>query len=141
MKPMRIIIVFIIIISGITSIHAQTTDKYEKETIYMQAGKYAKNDHLYSPGFLGKNLKQEMTISPDALDVFEKYQKSIKWGIALSSLALISAVVSLSIKDKSVSTGLFGITTAAVIVNYPLARSSTKNFNKAIWLRNRDVLK
>lgn len=138
---MRIIIVFIIIISRITFINAQTMGKYEKETIYIQSGKYVKNDHIYSPGFIGKNLMQEMTISPDALEVFEKYQKSSKWTIALSSLAIISAVVSLSIKDKSLSSGLFGITAAAIIVSYPLSRRSSKNFNKAIWLRNRDVLK
>jgi hypothetical protein len=123
-------------------LNAQDTSKYESQTIYMQKLKYVKDGHLYRMGFIGNKLKQEMLISPDALKLFEKYQKKQKWGNAMTLLMVGAGIISFSAeRGSTLSNGAFISMGVFALAGITITYGADDYFNKAIWLRNRDVLK
>jgi hypothetical protein len=89
-------ILFSLLICFIFSIHsiwAQQNDslvskaswnlRYQTETIHLRFATYVKNDSVYNIGIVGEVLKHEMVISPEAMEVYKKYQKQKRWTLVL----------------------------------------------------------
>jgi hypothetical protein len=58
----------ILILISSSNVEAQFKNKnYQAESIYLKGSKYVKNGIEYPLGFLGKNIKKEMEISPNAV--------------------------------------------------------------------------
>ncbi|MEP6647616.1 MAG: hypothetical protein ABJC12_11065 [Saprospiraceae bacterium] len=114
--------------------------RYQAESIYVTLTGYRKNDKLYDIGAIGGKMKNEFTASPDAIPIFEKYQRQRKWTLLFSGIQLATEITALTTKNKSLRTGLLIGAGATSIVIIPLFLASNKNLSKAVWIRNRDVL-
>lgn len=117
------------------------SNAYQTETIYLRFSTFEKNKELYEIGIFGEGLKQEMSISPDAMAVFKKYQKQKRWSAVCAGLQLVTQIAAFTTRDKSQRTGLHIGGAGISIVAVPLFIGSTKNLNKAVWIRNGEVLK
>ncbi len=116
------------------------TSKYERETIYLRFSTYVKDNEAYEIGIIGEVIKHDMMVSPDAMIEFKKYQKQRKWSLVLAGLQLVTQVAAYSTRDKSWRRGLLIGSGAVAIVSIPFYIGSQRNLNKAVWIRNRDVL-
>ncbi|HFA50404.1 MAG TPA: hypothetical protein ENJ95_15430 [Bacteroidetes bacterium] len=132
-----------------SSLSAQSVlEKYEKETIYLSYNNYSyiKNGQKHWAGFFGKHLKKEMEVSPDAVIEFDRYQKkSITsfWMVMGAGAIYVSGVLLAQERDEydALSGSMVLAGTGLMIASIPLTINSMKHYNKAIWLRNRDVLR
>ena len=124
-----------------TTLKAQQDTTYNTETIYLTFSGFVKNNKQVGMGLSGKELKQELMVSPDALIMFKKYQHKRNWTFVFSGLQLATEIVALTTKNKSLKTGLLIGGGALSAFTIPLYIGSMTNINKAVWLRNRDVLK
>ncbi|MEO6347320.1 MAG: hypothetical protein ABIO60_05355 [Aquaticitalea sp.] len=116
-------------------------EKYLAESIYLKGNyKYVKNGVTYRIGFLGQKLKKEMTVSPNAVMEFKKYDQKRKAVLIMSSVALALYGTGLLMDKESTQTGLFIGGLGLSLVSIPLSSSSEKNLQKAIWIRNGDIL-
>jgi hypothetical protein len=115
--------------------------QYKTETIHLRFATYVKNDSAFNIGFVGEGLKHEMMISLEAMEVYKKYQKQKRWSLVCTAAQLGLEVAGLTTKNKSQRTGLFIGAAAVSIVTVPLFIGSTKNLNKAVWIRNGEVLR
>jgi hypothetical protein len=151
MKHLKYFFLFLIILmvlSGITAqqndtlqVGASRADAYQAETIFLGFSRYEKNKQLYDIGIFGEGLKNEMTGSPDAMVLFKKYQRQKRWSLVITGLQLATQIAAFTSHNKSRRTGLHISGAGLSIVAVPLFIGSTKNLNKAIWIRNGDVLK
>ena len=114
---------------------------YQTETIYLRFSTYVKDSQVYQIGIIGEILKHDMMLSPDAMIVFKKYQRQKKWSLVCAGVQLATQVAAFSTRDKSWRTGLLIGSGAVAVVSIPLYIGSQRNLNKAVWIRNRDVLK
>ncbi len=151
MKKLILFSFLICFILSINSIWAQQNDslvskdslslRYKAETIHLRFATYVKDDSVYNIGIVGEVLKHEMVISPAAMEVYKKYQKQKRWTFAFAAAQLALEVAAFTTKNKSRRTGLFIGAGAVSIVTIPLFFGSTKNLNKAVWIRNGEVLR
>lgn len=81
-----------------------------------------------------------MMISPDAVIVFKKFQHQRNWLFLISGLELATSIAALTSKNKHLKTGMLISGAALSVISIPLYIGSVNNENKAVWLRNRDVL-
>lgn len=116
------------------------TSKYQAETIYLTFTGFVKNGKAEEMGLTGGKLKKEMMVSPDAVIVFSKFQRQRNWIFLLSGLQLATSITALTTKNKSLKTGMLVSGAALSVISIPLYIGSVNNENKAVWLRNRDVL-
>ncbi len=147
-KTIQLIIVLVFI--AVSTVRAQQNDsipqavapvsKYQAETIYLTFSGFVKNGKADDMGLTGGKLKKEMMVSPDALIVFRKFQKQRNWIYLLSGLQLATSISALTTKNKSMKTGMLISGAALSVISIPLYIGSVNNENKAVWLRNRDVL-
>lgn len=117
-------------------------EKYQKESIYLQNNKYVKNGVTYPIGLFGGKIKSELEISPNAIIEFEKFEKNRNNAIILYGAGLGALIGGLLIDDNEpLSTGLnvgaIGLLTGTII----LGNNAVKNYHKAIWIRNGDILR
>ena len=124
-----------------STLNAQQDDTYNTETIYLTFSGFVKNNKPVGMGISGKELKKELMVSPDALIMFKKYQRKRNWTFVFSGLQLATEITALTTKNKSLKTGLLIGGGALSAFTIPLYIGSMNNINKAVWLRNRDVLK
>ncbi|MGB4848250.1 MAG: hypothetical protein WBP41_10055 [Saprospiraceae bacterium] len=152
MKTIQTIqLLILLVIIAISTVSAQQNDslpqtitpvsKYQAETIYLTFSGFIKNGKADDMGLSGGKLKKEMMISPDAVIVFKKFQHQRNWLFLISGLELATSITALTSKNKSLKTGMLISGAALSVISIPLYIGSINNENKAVWLRNRDVLK
>ncbi len=127
-----------------SQINAQTAvEKFEQEAIYLSNTKYVKNGQKYPLGFFSGNLKKEMTISPAAMAEWGQHEKSRNKFLVFYGVGVASLITALVIDDdqEALKTGFLVGSLAAITVSIPFANKSEKSYQKAIWLRNRDILR
>lgn len=113
----------------------------QTESIYLRFSTYIKDDKAYPIGIMGGGIKQEFAISPDAMGAFKAYQKQKKWSLVCTGIQLVTQIAAFTTKDKSLRTGLLIGAGAVSVINVPLYIGSNNNLSRAVWIRNRDVLK
>jgi hypothetical protein len=123
--------------------------KYESEVLYLlNSNNYIKGNQKQKIGFGGRKMKSEFEISPEGMAVFKKYQSQEKKGLlwfGAGMATMIGAAFLIDYDNPSSSKNYLaagtyaagGIMTAISISNLV---HSQKNFQKAIWLRNRDAI-
>lgn len=125
-----------------TSFH----EKYEKETVFLDLDKnaYIKGNQKKKIGFFGKKMKNEFdSVSPESRAEYASFRKRTKRGkimvMAGSAVFLAAAVVA-----PMIIVPVFAIGFGAGIGTYSFGVAdiykSRRHLNKAVWLRNRDVL-
>ena len=115
-------------------------EKYQSESIYFKGPKYVKNGIEYRIGFLGKNLKKEMEVSPNAVIEYNIFEKKRNTAAILSSIGLASLVSAIFVDDKDIQTGLIIGGVGLTIVSFPFATKASNSFQKAVWIRNGEIL-
>jgi hypothetical protein len=115
--------------------------KYQNETIYLQLNTYTKDNKAHDLGMFGGGLTNEMKVSPDAMVIFKKYQKQKVWSFVCAGLQMATEIAAFSTPNRSRRTALQIGGGVISIVSVPLYFGSTKNLNKAVWIRNEKVLK
>ena len=114
---------------------------YQSETIHLRFATYVKNNERFDLGLVGEGLKHEMMVSPEAMAVFNQYQKQRRWTLVCAGLQLATQIAAFTTRDKSTRTGLFIGAGVISVVSVPIYIGSQKNLNHAIWIRNGAVLK
>lgn len=121
-------------------------EKYEKETLLLDVdnNKFVKNKEKKKIGFSGKSLKPEFeSVSPESKEEFLTFRKRSKRGKVLliaGGTVFVTALVVAPFIVGPVFAASFGSGIGAYYVGVHDVRVSRRHLNKAIWLRNRDVL-
>jgi hypothetical protein len=117
---------------------------YEQGSIMLQdKHQYVINGTSYKMGFGNSKIGETLKKSPMAYAEFELFKKKQKKALVLNLVGGGAAIGSFLVNqktDKALFTGLSIAGIACLGVSIPLTIKSTKHFNKAIWLYNRDVL-
>ena len=137
---MPILLVLLLCLLTFNALNAQQDSTYSTETIYLTFSGFVKNNKHVGMSISGKELKKELMVSPDALIMFKKYQRKRNWTFVFSGLQLATEITAFTTKNKSLKTGLLIGGGALSAFTIPLYIGSMNNINKAVWLRNRDVL-
>lgn len=143
MKKPIFIAAMLLVFSGSQLLAQSVLEKYDSETIYLSTYKYYKNGESHRIGLMAKNLKKEMAISPNAMIEFGKFEKKQKQAILFWSAGILTFASSYLI-DKEKEELRASMQLAGVVMFYvsiPLQLKATKQLNKSVWVRNRDVLK
>jgi hypothetical protein len=125
----------------LNSINAQVTEKYESQTIYLQSGGYVKDGKKCHIGFFGEKLKKEMVVNPEALNIYEKFQRQRRRDLFFVGVMITAEFSALFIHDRDLKNGVLLGGLANPFVTIPFGNNAGNNLYKAIWTRNRDVLK
>lgn len=148
LKYLTLLLILALNYSGITAQQNDSlqfgtpwVDTYQAETIFLRFSHYEKNNQLYEIGIFGEGLKSEMAASPDAMVFFKKYQRQKRWSLVCAGLQLATQIAAFTSNNKSRRTGLHIGGAGVSIVAVPLFIGSNINLNKAIWIRNGEVLK
>jgi hypothetical protein len=135
-----------------------TLEKFDREGIYLQqtflARTYVKNGVEKRVGSFYKNLKPEFEKTPNAKPLFVQSRKQMKRGGSLMLLGLgglisgmVVAVNSMNINGeitsksaKNAALGCFwGGLTLSIASIVPTLKGN-RNMNRAIWMRNRELM-
>lgn len=118
-------------------------EKYDKETIYLSTyHNYIKNGESYWIGFFGERLKKEMEVSPNAVIEYKKFSNKRNVSLALVGVGMAAMIGGLVNYDENdPNNGLLVGGYVSVLGGSIFALSSQRHRSKAIWIRNRDVLK
>lgn len=112
--------------------------KYEKEVIYFSGRYYFKNNERYSI----KNLSSEFQNSPDGLielNLAKSDSRKAKGFLLIGALAYFSGAIVLS-HNEDVGIGLVAVSIPINLLSIHFSLKASKKLNRAVWLRNRDVL-
>lgn len=138
----RVISTFLVLLAAFT-VYSQDTasvlrDKYNKEAILLSFPFYYKNEARYPL----KKLKEELFIAPKAYIAFEQGYKRYKTGKILTYTALAANIVSLATlnSNRQLSTGLLIGTVVTNIVGMRISFGGKRLIEKAVFLRNRELL-
>ena len=112
---------------------------YKMNSIYLQGGKYIKNDVAYPMGFFGENLREEMKISPHATAEWNKHVTFRNWSFVTSLTGVALTVAAIGAEDNNNSRNLVLAGLGLSIVSIPLSIKSKNQLDKAIWTHNRDL--
>jgi hypothetical protein len=112
------------------------------ESIYLEGGKYIKNDVKYPIGFFAANLGREMEVSPHAVAEWKRYKSFRNWGFVTSIVGLGLSIGSLRVENNNdLRAGLAIGGLSLAIASIPLNIKANNQIQKSIWTRNRDILK
>ena len=135
----RICLLFVLLVVALSSpALSQTT--YDTETIYLKGNGYVKNGVKTSRGFFWNNIAPEFEVSRDAVVEFKKAQKLHKVSSILAVAGTGLLIGSLFADNNDVAAGLAIGGLAVVVPALVIAPISGNKLQKAVWLRNRDVL-
>ena len=145
MKPNSILFLFcslsILILTCSSQINAQFKNKkYQSEAIYLKGNKYISNGIEYRLGFLNVNLKHEMQISPNAVIEYSNYEKKRNSALAFATIGLAGVVSALFVSNRNAQVGLALGGLGATIISLPLSLKANNSLQKAIWIRNGEIL-
>ena len=151
MKNYFLICMAVYLISACSPLTAQESDsllksKYEHETLMLEGNRnvYCKNNQFKKIGFSGAGLEKEFKDatpeSKEELHAFRKHRKRgnlllIAGGVVFVSGAVLAPVIALP-----VFVGAFGTGIGTYYVGAYNYYKSNRHLQKAIWLRNRDLL-
>ncbi len=158
MQKLQLWLIVYFLIFSITYINSQNTIKknYEKEAIYLRMGfwgqKYIKNGKSYPIRIFNDKLDNEMKISRTAYKEYKKYKINKKIilagnliGLGLAVYGEYNAIKLLSknqwdekLFNKFTNFTLIGMGT--IMITIPFQYFAYNRLQKAIWLRNRDIL-
>jgi Family of unknown function (DUF6010) len=130
--------------SQIVSTRDSLVKAYEQSSIMLQGNKYSINGTSYKMGFGNRNIGETLKKNPMAYAEFELFKKNQKKGLVLNLVGGGAALASILVNqktDKALFTGLSVVGLGCLGFSIPFTSKSTKHFNKAVWLYNRDVLK
>jgi Family of unknown function (DUF6010) len=117
---------------------------YEQGSIMLQDKQYLINGASYKMGFMQRKIGETLKKSPMAYAEFELFKKNQNKAFIFNVLGGGAAIASILINqdtDKALFVGLSAVGLGFLVVSLPLTSRSTKHFNKAIWLYNRDVFR
>lgn len=121
-------------------------EKYEKETLFLDLDEnvYIKDKEKKKIGFFGNKLKNEFdSVSQESKAEYASFRKRTKRGkimvIAGSTVFLAAAIVAPVIIGPAFAIG-FGAGIGTYSFGVADIYKSRRHLNKAVWLRNRDVL-
>jgi Family of unknown function (DUF6010) len=129
--------------SQVVSTRDSLVKVYEQGSIMLQGNKYTINGTSYKMGFGNRNIGETLKKSPMAYAEFALYRKNQKKSLILNLVGGSAALASVLVNqktDKALFTGLSVTGLVCLGVSIPFSSKSTKQFNKAVWLYNRDVL-
>jgi hypothetical protein len=129
--------------SQVVSTRDSLVKVYEQSSIMLQGNKYTINGTSYKMGFGNSKIGETLKKSPMAYAEFALYKKNQKKSLILNLVGGSAALASVLVNqktDKALFTGLSLTGLVCLGVSIPFNSKSTKQFNKAIWLYNRDVL-
>jgi Family of unknown function (DUF6010) len=129
--------------SQVVSTRDSLVKVFEQSSIMLQGNKYSINGTSYKMGFGNRNIGETLKKKPMAYAEFELYKKNQKKSLILNLVGGSAALASILVNqktDKALFTGLSLTGLVCLGVSIPFNSKSTKQFNKAIWLYNRDVL-
>ncbi|MBY0534788.1 MAG: hypothetical protein K2P88_02975 [Chitinophagaceae bacterium] len=113
-------------------------DRYNKEAILLSFPYYYKNDVRLPL----RKLKDDLFISPKAYIAFEQGYRRYRTGKVLTFTALAANIVSLATinSNRQLSTGLLIGTVVTNIVGMRISFGGKRLIEKAVFLRNRELL-
>lgn len=131
---------FMIALTSVVS--AQSTDgfrrKYETETIYFSGNGYIKNETKYRLS----HLKTEFDFSKEGMLMHNESRKDQRkfYGFYVLSLGALIAGGATYHQNRGLSAAFYAGSLASVSTSIYFAIRSQNRLQKAVWLRNRDVL-
>jgi hypothetical protein len=78
--------------------------------------------------------------TPHAVIEYRNYEKKRNMTVIFSTIGLVTIVSSIFVDNKNVQAGLILGGISATVVSIPFAAKASNSFNKAIWIRNGDIL-
>ena len=115
--------------------------RYENETLFLNGGRYMKGNHAIS--MRRNEFEKEFAVSNDGLKEYNLSLQELKKGrpFAFAGLGLmISSLVLFNNHEKSAGQIAFIGAALTLPFSYHYIFKSQRRLQKAIWLRNRDVL-
>ena len=120
--------------------------KYDQEAIYLKAGfwrsYYIKGMRSYPLGLGFRRLKQELEVSPLALNEFKSFQRARRTNLALTFIGLAgwaAAPLLTSVSEEAAATSFVG-GSVALVAAIPLSFRANNRLAKSVWLYNRSVV-
>lgn len=129
--------------SQVVSTRDSLVKAYEQGSIMLQVNNYTINGTSYKMGFGNNKMGETLKKSPMAYAEFALYKKNQRKSLILNLVGGSAALASILVNqntDKALFIGLSITGLACLGVSIPFSSKSKKQFNKAIWLYNRDVL-
>ena len=122
--------------------------RYDNETLHFYKGFIAKGQNNERVRF--RQLKNEFNLSPEGFKQFESYRKKRTTGFLLVSAGFASVLAGAIIYEngrknydngkKALGNKLMAVGYSVELVSLFYAFSGQKKLQRAIWLRNRDVI-
>jgi hypothetical protein len=113
--------------------------KYENEVIYLSGSRYIKGTGIHSY----KEIKYEFDLSPLGKEIYTMYradQRKYHFFYITGMALYIPAFINLAKRNyKEASNFILG-SIASFAISIPISSAADKKLQKAIWIRNRDVL-
>lgn len=140
-KTLLALLTLLFIITFFSTAQAQIDNKkYKTESIYFKGFKYVKNGVEYPVGFFGKNLKKEMEVSPNAVIEYKRYEKKRNTALVIYSIGLATVISGLVVDDNNLRNGLLIGGAGVTIVSFVISDKADESFEKAVWIRNGEIL-
>lgn len=141
MRIISFVFLFSTIYSSVLSQVDSTEFKsiYDKETIYFSGNKYVKGELKYPIKF----LEEEFNFSPEGKNLYHLSVVDSRNQKILASIGLgmfVSGLVLANNREKGIGAGLFIGSIVPNIISLKFAIRSVNRQQKAVWVRNRDML-
>ena len=117
---------------------------YEQRSIMLQNHSYVINGTEKRFGFFRENIKEELSSNPIALKEFQESQKSalIGLGLGLFALGMLIGGTRLAIQSQKEDRFILSLASLVpLILGLFYTQKSNNQFNRSVWIYNRDVLK
>ena len=128
----------------VNSVRDSLVKAYEQGSIMLQNSRYVINGESFKLGFMQRKIGETLKKSPLAYAEFELFKKTQNkaLGFYLAGLGATAASLFVNQKtDKILVGGLVLTGLGCLVVSLPIIAKSNKQFQRSIWLYNRDVLK
>ncbi|MEM9847664.1 MAG: hypothetical protein AAF847_07230 [Bacteroidota bacterium] len=117
---------------------------YQDSSMYLLGRKFVLGNEKKSIGFMGKNLKPILQVSPNATVAFKKYRTNKAIANVLTTVGIVLAVLADDNNNSessignpmALSIGLVSVTTASLFENV-----ASNHLNRAAVLYNQDLLR
>jgi len=137
-KAPRSFVLVICLFCSFSFLHAQSAKEiYEQEAIYLKWGNYVKNGEKFSIGIMGNKLLKELEVSDAAVQEGIRYKKNRNLSLVLSLVGLATVVVGAVAEEEAFLWSGLAVSGASI----PFSIKAVNNMHKAVWLRNRDILR
>ena len=126
-----------LLITGYSNAQVEQQMKYDESTIYLYGSKWVKNYKSYPIKLLGNEFDK----SPDGLVLFKEYKRDVRAANIFLVIGTGMLVAGYLVADNQTEGAiLFGGAITSSVVSLSFSIPAQKKLQKAIWVRNRDVL-